>query len=234
MMGLQKINKCVPTFILFGFLFLALCVSGCLSIFEWNIFDYTWNRNVNIMTITVTGDLRLQGSADSTNWTGHRHAYEAFQFPDTWTGENLATTYQVYKVKSPSDSLMKSSTITWHTSKAVAEMAESKTAADRGNTYRGFESDSTISWSDISALVGPQYRIHYVSTLTISSAPSLGPKLCGQILGDQMDRLWSGRSFIVDGQTPTLTQWGIIIMITLIVGSAVFIMLKRRKATVPA
>ena len=34
--------------------------------------------------------------------------------------------------------------------------------------------------------------------------------------------------------TPTLTQWGIFTLIALIVGSAVFIMLKRRKATVPA
>jgi hypothetical protein len=33
---------------------------------------------------------------------------------------------------------------------------------------------------------------------------------------------------------PTLTQWGVIILVALLVGSAVFIMLRRRKAAVPA
>jgi hypothetical protein len=35
-------------------------------------------------------------------------------------------------------------------------------------------------------------------------------------------------------RTPTMTQWGVIVLVALIVGSAVFIMLRRRRATVPA
>jgi hypothetical protein len=38
----------------------------------------------------------------------------------------------------------------------------------------------------------------------------------------------------VQCQTPTLTQWGIITLVVLLIGSAVFIMLRRRKAAVPA
>jgi hypothetical protein len=33
---------------------------------------------------------------------------------------------------------------------------------------------------------------------------------------------------------PSLTEWGIIILVALMIGSAIFILLKRRKATVPA
>ena len=39
---------------------------------------------------------------------------------------------------------------------------------------------------------------------------------------------------IGDPTVPTMTQWGVIILVVLIVGSAVFIMVRRRKATVPA
>jgi hypothetical protein len=35
-------------------------------------------------------------------------------------------------------------------------------------------------------------------------------------------------------QVPSLTQWGLIILVALLIGSAVFIMLRRRKAVVPA
>jgi hypothetical protein len=35
-------------------------------------------------------------------------------------------------------------------------------------------------------------------------------------------------------ETPTLTQWGLIILVVLIVASAIFIMVRRRKVTVPA
>lgn len=42
----------------------------------------------------------------------------------------------------------------------------------------------------------------------------------------------------LDGETicsvPSLTQWGIIILVALMISSAIFILLKRRKATVPA
>ena len=116
-------------------------------------------------------------------------------------------------------------------------MAEGKAASEKGNLYRGFESDSTINWSDINALIGSEYRINYVSTLTVFNAPTVGPRLCSQILGDQMDGLWSGQSFIIDPgsqNVPTLTQWGVIIMVSLIVGSAVLIMLRRRKAATTA
>jgi len=35
-------------------------------------------------------------------------------------------------------------------------------------------------------------------------------------------------------QTPSLTEWGLIILVALLIGSTVFIMLRRRKAAVPA
>ena len=35
-------------------------------------------------------------------------------------------------------------------------------------------------------------------------------------------------------QTPTLTQWGLIILVALLIASGVFIMLRRRKAAIPA
>lgn len=35
-------------------------------------------------------------------------------------------------------------------------------------------------------------------------------------------------------QTPTLTEWGLAILIALLIGSTVFVMLRRRKAAVPA
>lgn len=34
--------------------------------------------------------------------------------------------------------------------------------------------------------------------------------------------------------TPTLTEWGLVILVALLIGSAVFVMLRKRKATVPA
>jgi hypothetical protein len=42
-----------------------------------------------------------------------------------------------------------------------------------------------------------------------------------------------GRVVVTLG-APTLTQWGVIILVTLLILSAIYIMLKRRKATVPA
>ena len=232
MLKFKITNKRLTSLILLSFLSLTLLVSGCLSLFEWNNFEYNWVRISDYVTMTVTGDLHLRGAADSTGWTGHRHAIEAFQYPDTWTGDTLKTTYQVYKIKLPTDSLMKSSIMTWHSSKAVAEMAEGKAPAEKGNLYRGFESDSTITWSQISALIGSEYRIHYVTTLTVFDADSLRPTLIGQILGDQMDGLWSGRSLMVDRTQPyipTLTQWGLIILVTLLIISGIVIIRRRRK-----
>jgi hypothetical protein len=39
---------------------------------------------------------------------------------------------------------------------------------------------------------------------------------------------------VYDPAVPTLTQWGIIALIALVLGSAVFLMLRRKKAAVPA
>jgi hypothetical protein len=42
------------------------------------------------------------------------------------------------------------------------------------------------------------------------------------------------RVIVTCHQTPTLTEWGLIILVALLIGSGVFVMLRRRKAAVPA
>lgn len=237
MLRFRKRSKYSAGFILLYFLSIALFVSGCLSVFEWNDFEYDWTRSGSSMTVTVVGDLHAKGSPDSTNWQGTRHAWEAFQFPDAWSQDSLVSTaYQIYKVTPSGDSLMRTGTLTWHHSQRVAQRAEAKTPAEKGNTYRGFESNQSIPWDSISSYVGPgkEYRIHFTSVLTISNATDLGIIRCGQILGDEIDDVWSGRSFMVDGDVPTINQWGVIVLVGLVIASGVFIMLRRRKATVPA
>jgi hypothetical protein len=234
----RKGSLCSWAVILGCFVCVALCVNGCLSIFEWNSFAYDWDRNGSVMSITVVGDLHMKGAPDSTNWIGNRYAWEAFEFPSSWSGDSLVSTvYQLYKVKTSGDSLMRTGTLSWSHSALVAEKAQAVQPAKEGNAYRGFVSNEAIPWDRISAFVGSEYRIHYTTLLTISGAPDVGYHRCSQILGDEMDGLWSGRSFMVDGDPsdiPTLTQWGVTALVALLIGSAIFIMLRRRKEAAAA
>jgi hypothetical protein len=61
--------------------------------------------------------------------------------------------------------------------------------------------------------------VYWASDVYLNSAPSNVVQYVGQ--------------YAEQRQTPTLTQWGVIILVALLIGSTVFIMLRRRK-TVPA
>lgn len=50
--------------------------------------------------------------------------------------------------------------------------------------------------------------------------------------GTQLDLVWVAQVRI--SEIPTFTQWGLIILVALLVASAVFVMLRRRKAAMPA
>ena len=79
-------------------------------------------------------------------------------------------------------------------------------------------------------------------TVTTHNIPALSFDIHTIALGDCEIKVFdpAGTQELVEcagaycNTTPTLTQWGIFILIALMVGSAVFIMLKRRNATVPA
>jgi len=71
----------------------------------------------------------------------------------------------------------------------------------------------------------PQKQITFLNPGTYEYTVT---KLKGEILAQ-------GKVIVLtEEECPTLTEWGIIILIALLVGSTVFIMLRRRKASVPA
>ena len=244
MLGLHKRDKRSVGVLLVSFLLIALFLSGCFSIFEFIFIKIKKGiRTGSSGVLIVQADLHMIGTPDSTNWVGTRHAYEGFQFPTQWSPGvqcNLVTSYEIYKVKTKADSLMRTGRLTWHYSPKVTRMLEAKESAKEGNDWRGFESDQAIPYDSISGYVGSgsHYYISYACTLAIPLADSLGNTLCGEIPGDEIDEFEElpGSSFLVDADPshlPTMTQWGIIVLAALIVASAAYVMLKRRKATVP-
>jgi hypothetical protein len=229
MLGTIKNKRLIGCLLLY-FLAISVFVGGCLSIIEFNRFDFEWNRAGSTMAIDVVGTLTIDGYPTDSSWTD-QHAFTAIQLPDQWSG----ITVETYAVTETSGVVIRYDTLTWHSSKAVAEMAEKQQPAEKGHSYWGFESDQTLSFADIEdSLYGGKYEINYTYAFSISNAPNNGIQRAGWIMGDEFDGLWSGRSFMVDGEVPTLTQWGLIILVVLIAASAVFIMVRRKRAAVPA
>jgi hypothetical protein len=65
------------------------------------------------------------------------------------------------------------------------------------------------------------------TTYTITLAKNLAT-------GDSLEVVVNEEDENIAGTTPTMTYWGMIILVILIVGSGIFVMLKRRKVAVPA
>jgi hypothetical protein len=107
--------------------------------------------------------------------------------------------------------------------------------------------DEFTTWYALDGLYCPwpgcgpmvEYLIRYIrpSVYGACCIPSIGcvdglaPQECLAQCGRYMG---GGTTCYKDGvECPTLTQWGVIILVALLVGSAIFIMLRRRKAIVP-
>lgn len=82
------------------------------------------------------------------------------------------------------------------------------------------------------------------NTMTEYTIPALGNTIHTIAVGDCELKVFdaTGTQELVEKavaycstrETPTLTQWGVIILVALIIASAIFIMVRRRRATVPA
>lgn len=90
-----------------------------------------------------------------------------------------------------------------------------------------------------------QYRFHLNSWIDTDGGGTLSPCDTIDMIDEQTgDTTWWHVEAVktdvkIDAhgrirQQPTLTQWGAIILVALLIASAVFIMLRRRKATMPA
>lgn len=91
--------------------------------------------------------------------------------------------------------------------------------------------------------IWPTYCSEYTITgFTDNSAPANGIIDTGDQIQTNGDTWWTVVDVAVDievfsipdPQVPTMTQWGIIVLVALIIASAIFIMVRRRKATVAA
>jgi hypothetical protein len=80
--------------------------------------------------------------------------------------------------------------------------------------------------------VAPSYLNHgghlWNTAFGVAAAFNLDPPT------EEVDAIEAYPWFVPGGKTPTLTEWGLIILVALLIASTVFIVLRRRKAAVPA
>jgi hypothetical protein len=180
----------------------------------WNDYHcYKWKDN---------GDLRLSPSDTLfMSWETVRGVPR----PETtcyWMHvQEVTLTLFVTKVGSPSDSMF----------------LEFTGGTNHDSLARAIDTARCTWWHEIYPIYSPYFHIDSIYTAPLSTGDTIkfNDGTRWQVVEWAIDFTIDAHGYVeCPPYTPTMTQWGIIILVVLLIASAVFVGFKRRKAAVPA
>ena len=189
-------------------------------------------------TFYISGTIWLAGPLADTTYSAV-HPCSHIQLPEDWSGVSLVdSAIQIYN--ETGDSIMypgnKYEIVTWH--QVTPNLTEGELAkyAKKGTTFWSFETDSAYSYSEIAThLRNDTVKVVFHRWFKITNAPIHPNSYVCWWGGDPIEGCFTHASCAVaDGETPTLTQLGVVVLVALLIISAIYIMLRRRRAMVLA